>query len=586
MAEEIQGDYREKAALMGTHIIHDLEDSMIRRVHGDISSTLEIYRTYNEVEEVRIFDKNGKEGFAQEPGHPETRVEGVLRKGTPIQFQKKINERSVATFIIPIKSKPACQSCHEKGEAFRGALLLSLNQEGMKKYIGHQEQRFFILFGLIAMATIGATVIAVKRFFLNPLKSIQVGAEPIEKGDFKYQIPVKSRNEVGMLARSFNHMAQTLQTFFEEIREKNRQLSDQFLLVSRSQREWQETFDCITDAVVVIDSHCTIMRANKAFRETFKEAFREDSSLPQNGAIHRKCDELFGACFLSDCPHKTNVKERRPMTREIHGQQTGKIFEVSLFPYHSAEGDFIGSVAIIKDVTEKKENEMQVVMSERLAALGEMASGIAHELNNPLATIAACTEALLNRMEKEKIGPLLFQSYLRIIEEEINRCKSITTSMLSFVRKTDNEKQGININGALDRAIEMLTFQGRLKDVVYLRNFQTEMPQVQGNESKLRQVFITIIGNALDAMEDRGTLTIETGTAGNTVFTKISDTGPGIPPHLINRIFDPFFTTKVEKGGTGLGLSIADKIIKENNGRIDVMSEEGNGATFTITLPI
>jgi C4-dicarboxylate-specific signal transduction histidine kinase len=456
----------------------------------------------------------------------------------------------------------------------------------MKKYIRQERQGFLLLFGLIAAVAVLATVFAVKKFFLNPLRSIQVGAEAIEKGDFKYQIPVKSRDEVGILAGNFNTMAQTLKRYFEALEDKNRQLVDQFNLVSRSQREWQETFDCITDAMVVIDSHCTILRANKAFREIFKEAFREGSPLPQDGTISQKCDDLFGACLLSDCLHKTSVKEKRPMTREIHGQQTGKIFEVSLSPYHSAEGDFIGSVAIIKDVTEKKETEMQVVMSERLAALGQMASGIAHELNNPLATIAACTEALLNRVEKEKIGSLLFESYLRIIGEEIERCKKITTSMLSFVRKTDNENKGVNINEALDRAIEMLTFLGRLKDVVYLRNFQAEMPQVQGNEGEMRQVFLATIGNALDAMQDKGTLTIETRTDGNVVLVRISDTGHGIPAGLINRIFDPFFSTKSGKGGTGLGLSIAKKIIEENHGKIDVISEEEKGATFTITLPI
>jgi len=158
--------------------------------------------------------------------------------------------------------------------------------------------------------------------------------------------------------------------------------------------------------------------------------------------------------------------------------------------------------------------------------------------------------------------------------------------MLSFVRKTDNEKKGVNINEVLDRTIEMITFQGRLKDVVYLRNFQTEMPQVQGNEGEMRQVFLATIVNALDAMQDKGTLTIETRTDGNVVLVKISDTGHGIPAGLMNRIFDPFFSTKSEKGGTGLGLPIAKKIIEENHGEIDVISEEGKGATFTITLPI
>jgi two-component system NtrC family sensor kinase len=158
--------------------------------------------------------------------------------------------------------------------------------------------------------------------------------------------------------------------------------------------------------------------------------------------------------------------------------------------------------------------------------------------------------------------------------------------MLSFVKKRDDGKQDVEISELLDKTLEMVNFQGRLKDVDVLRHYQEEAPVIHNNEGDLRQAFLSIIANAVDAMEGMGTLVIETGTAGNSISIKISDTGPGIPPHLLNRIFDPFFTTKSQKGGTGLGLSIADKIIKENNGKIDVTSEEGKGTTFTIILPI
>jgi len=458
LKEEIQGDYKEKAMLISLHIIDDLESVMLQNAHEEMLKTLAIYKGYKkEVEEVRIFNIQGKEVFSQEQGLPEAKVEEVLRSGEPVHYHKEVNKQDVAAFIIPIKNKPECYACHGKGEMLRGALLLSLNEKEMKRYIVQEEQKFLVLFGLIAIGTIFATVIAVNRLFLRPLRSIQIGAEAIEKGDFKYQIPVKSKDEVGALAENFNTMAQTLERYFKEIEEKNQQ---------------------------------------------------------------------------------------------------------------------------------EKENEMRLIMSERLAALGEMASGIAHEVNNPLATIAACTEALLNRMEKEKVGSILFENYLRIIQDEINRCKNITNSMLSFVKKRGDGKQDVEINEVLDKTLEMINFQGRLKDVDVLRHYQEEVPVIHNNEGDLRQAFRSIITNAVDAMEGKGTLTIETGTAGNSISITIRDTGPGIPPHIINRIFDPFFTTKSAKGGTGLGLSIADKIIKENNGRIDVISEEGKGTTFTITLPI
>ena len=167
---------------------------------------------------------------------------------------------------------------------------------------------------------------------------------------------------------------------------------------------------------------------------------------------------------------------------------------------------------IWKDITEKKEAEMGLIMNERLAALGQMASGIAHEINTPLATIAACNEGLLNRVEKENIGSLLFRSYLKIIEEEIERCKKITTGMLSFVRRSDLEKKEIDVNEVLDKTIDMVSFQGRLREVEILKNVQRMMPKVLGNDGELMQVFLSIVVNALDAMKDKGTLTLETGT--------------------------------------------------------------------------
>ena len=249
----------------------------------------------------------------------------------------------------------------------------------------------------------------------------------------------------------------------------------------------------------------------------------------------------------------------------------------------------------VHDITEKKEKEIQIIMSERLASLGQMASGIAHEINNPLAAIAACAEGLLGRLKKGRFSDELFNNYLQIISDEVIRCKGITTSMLSFVRKTTYEKKDIDINYILDKTLELIGFQGRLKNIRISKKYKG-MLIVRGSEGDLRQVFLVIIVNALDAMEDRGAITLETGMnppapfsegniAGKSVFVQVSDTGTGIPGELAGRIFDSFFTTKSDLGGIGLGLSIANKIIKDHNGTIQLIQGEGGGATFRITLP-
>ena len=198
-------------------------------------------------------------------------------------------------------------------------------------------------------------------------------------------------------------------------------------------------------------------------------------------------------------------------------------------------GEPVRMIGTIQDITGKKEREIQLIMSERLAALGQISSGIAHEINNPLAAIAACAEGLLNRIKKGRFEKEIFRNYLDIITQEVSRCKGITTSMLSFVRETTYQKKDIDINYILDKTMELIGFQGRLKNVSVRKKYDGPLI-AYGSEGELRQVFLAVVLNALDAMENKGTLTLETGiynskdegeTEGRSVFVEISDTGRG-----------------------------------------------------------
>jgi signal transduction histidine kinase len=315
--------------------------------------------------------------------------------------------------------------------------------------------------------------------------------------------------------------------------------------------------------------------------------------------IGKNCQQLFfgkDSPVLS-CPSDIALSKGREVTTEIFVLRYNRTFRMSSFHYYITERDVLSFICIAKDITDEKEKEMRLLMSERLATLGHMSTGIAHEINNPLASIAGCAEGLLAKVKKGKYDPNLYEKYLNVIEEEILRCKNITNSMLSFARKTTYEKKEVNINEVLDKTLEIIGFQGRLWVMKIERNYKEDIPIIYGSEGDLRQVFLTIIVNALDAMEDEGTLIFETGIIpphpplgkggeGGFVFIKITDTGPGIPYENIEKIFEPFFTTKSEKGGAGLGLSIARRIINNHNGSIDVSSEMGKGTTFRIKLPI
>jgi signal transduction histidine kinase len=279
------------------------------------------------------------------------------------------------------------------------------------------------------------------------------------------------------------------------------------------------------------------------------------------------------------------MQNKEHVSDEVIDEITKKTYSVSTYPYISPDGAFIGSIHISRDITEEKEREMKMIMTERLASLGEMASGIAHEINNPLESVMICAEMLLMRVAKDSYDHAQFEKYLKIIDEEVLRCRDITGNMLSFARQTTLNRTDIDIHLLLDKAVDLLSYQGRLKNVTVTRKYGEKF-LVSGNEGELRQVLLVLLINALDAMENKGAITVETGTQEDSAWVRISDTGPGIAPEDLQRIFHPFFSTKTEKGGTGLGLSIAHRIIADHNGSLTVVSEQGHGAAFTITLPL
>jgi PAS domain S-box-containing protein len=369
-------------------------------------------------------------------------------------------------------------------------------------------------------------------------------------------------------------------SLIEHLEKKNREITQQLKVISRSQKEWQETFDSITDLVTIHDADHTIVRANKAFAQCF-------NTTPQ-AVVGRKCHEFFHGSNkpVHSCPLAGALCANEPGTHEFTDDRSGRTYFITIFPMTFPGSENRGIIHIARDVTEEREKEMRLIMSERLASLGQMASGIAHEINNPLASIAGCSEGLLARVRENRYDHGIFEKYLNIIQEEVFRCKTITTSMLSFVRKNTYEKMDVDVKQLLEKTLEIIGFQGRLKRIEVRKDLTRDDVVIRASEGELRQALLVIIINALDAMQDKGILTLATERREESVLVRVSDTGPGIPAELQPRIFDPFFTTKQEKGGTGLGLSIARKIVMNHNGTIDVFSSPEQGTTFTIVLPL
>lgn len=279
-------------------------------------------------------------------------------------------------------------------------------------------------------------------------------------------------------------------------------------------------------------------------------------------------------------------KDRKPFSREwLMGGKDGTEhlveWHVDSVNRDNGQLDYYFGVGI--DLTERKKLQEQLIMADRLAAMGELVSGIAHELNNPLTGVLGFAELLL-----EKNIPENLSEDIAIIHHEAQRAAEVVKNMLAFARKHTSSKQNVNVNATIARVLSLRTYEQKVNNIKLTTRMSHELPDVLADVFQLQQVFLNIIINAeffMKQAHNSGILTITTVKHGDKVRITISDNGPGIRPENINKIFDPFFTTKEVGVGTGLGLSLSHGIIKEHGGDIYAESKPGEGATFIIELP-
>jgi two-component system, NtrC family, sensor kinase len=266
-----------------------------------------------------------------------------------------------------------------------------------------------------------------------------------------------------------------------------------------------------------------------------------------------------------------------------------KIFRLTAARVESASTRGTHAVLLVEDITPAKRLERQMLLTERLTTAGRLAGGVAHELNNPLATIAGCAESLQGRLSDGEPATASesaeFRQYLRLIEEEAYRCKEITGSLLQFMRDPGSRRGPTDLNAVVLKAVELLSHQSRFAESRVVTELDPALPPVAANEGQLRQVCLGLASNALEAMEGRGVLTVRSRVVRGEVELELVDTGPGISEENLARIFDPFFTTKPPGQGTGLGLAIAQGIVNDHGGRIEVSSTLGKGSVFRVVLP-
>lgn len=407
-------------------------------------------------------------------------------------------------------------------------------------------------------------VVAVK-----PLKKTSSFFKSIVSGqkglDVKFD--VKGHDEISELAESFNQMVCYLKKSQDDLR-----VSD---------LRYRRIFEGSKDAIVITDCQGLIVDINNSGVELFgchnKDDFIENMSLHDFFIKRESLRE-----FLSNMERDGFVKDYEAVFRKKDGSEINVLITATF--RKDEEHDICGYECIIKDITERKRMEQQLRQADKLASIGQLAAGVAHEINNPLSIIMGYTRLLmkdcpLEGQIKEDIG---------VIHKNAQLCKKIVEDLLNFSRQTKTQHVLTDINETIESVVSIVEGKFAGRGITVVRSYDSSVPQISIDIDKMKQVYMNLLMNAYQAMDKGGQISISThyDNAMHGILIVISDTGHGIPRKIQNRIFEPFFTTKEPGDGTGLGLAVSYGIIKEHNGEISFESEEGKGTTFRIWLPV
>ena len=336
----------------------------------------------------------------------------------------------------------------------------------------------------------------------------------------------------------------------------------------------ENIIESLTVGVAVIDQGGLIIGWNRVLEDQM--------GLRKEAALRKRLEEVFGATTYSAL-FPTETQQEFRLLSELTLETPGggkKVFDIARTPLLDNALQPYGTIIVFEDVTEKISLQQRLLTSEKLASIGLLSAGVAHEINTPLTGISSYIQML-----QKKLTDTHYAQLLEKIEAQTDRVGRIIKNLLAFARNpSDSSFHRVNIKESLEEILSLIDY--KLKNMnIRLELELNPIPPIQAQGERLQQVFINIILNALDAMPRGGTLGIRLNAAGSQAVVRISDTGTGIKPEHLAHIFDPFFTTKGLGKGTGLGLSISYAIVKEHEGHIQVESEVGKGSTFTITLP-
>lgn len=544
-------------------VLHHLED-------GDIEGVKEVVDQISKYEDITgaaIFNTEGKMVAASQEIASE--LAGEQQIYTDVAGLGQHSGESVGSRVYTYRMRIDSGHGHPLG-----SLRLILGEHSMLPHV--IEARNYILLTILAMTSLISILIVYfsQTQIAGPLKVLTEGALTIGQGELAHRIDLKGEGEIGELATAFNSMASNLELATREI---------------VGEREYiRNIIDSITEGIVVInkDAHIT------AWNQTMEQRY----GLPLEKVLGSSLEDVFSDLYT----HEFEISFQRLLSGELPQfglykvvleKMPERVLSLAVSSLRNADSSVDGAVLVLSDITERMRLEQQVQQSEKLAAVGQLAAGMAHEIGTPLNVISGSAEYLLMGE-----GEVEHADELKTIVSEVGRISELVQQLLVFARQEEPKEEVVEVEPLVEAVLVLLRHQIEKQNITIDVEKIAGLPEISGDRNQIHQVLLNLVINAWQAMPEGGKLSLEgryrpPKTEASTdreigyVELRISDTGEGIAEENIEKIYDPFFTTKEVGSGTGLGLAIVRRIVENHGGRIEVESRIGEGTAFTISFP-
>lgn len=695
---------------LGTHY------AMMLNSRDDIRQIIANIARQNEIETIRVFNKEGRIKFSNRPEEVDRQTNikdeacyichatdpPMTTLSTAQRIRMFSSERGyrLMGIISPVYNEPGCATgachVHPADKQVLGAIDVAISFKEMDEEIAARQRNLIFLALLLCCGTAAVIVWINMRFVTRPVRQLVDEAKRIENGESPTRLRIEHKDEMQQLADALYQMGQSIT---DKTRALNQQCGEYLNLfetvpciISVQDRDYRligynhqfaETFhprpdDYCYQAYKGRDCKCPDCPVEKTFMDGLSHS-SEESAVDKDGTVkhwivrtspirdadgnvvaamelnlditerrhlrekltrsEKRYQDIFnaipnpvfvlqpGALMILDCNDSVQALYgfRRDElvgtpfgrlfweaddARELDGLTTDRLLErakhrtkdnhARYVIIRLSASEFDGQavlLATISDITQRLETEQQLIQASKMATLGEMATGVAHELNQPLSVIKTASSYFMRKLRnRQPIADDILLTMAEEIDSHVQRATKIIGHMRQFGRKADPNLERVQINDVLRQAFDMFSQQLKVRGIEVVWNIQADLPLVMGDSGRLEQVIINLLLNARDAIEERWhgarpesavkQILLSTARLGDDVALWVCDTGTGIAPGLSDKIFEPFFTTKKVGQGTGLGLSISYGIIKECNGHIYVRPNAGGGACFVIKFPI